>query len=151
MKKGSRRKNLFYTIVVVLIGLALLGGGFVLERKEGVANIGLYRYNAGCEAVETGDLEKAAELFFEVGIHTEDTKLRARALHNLATIEWAMNGSAEAIILTYQHALRESPNFGKAAFNLELLYDLLWQMELENQGIGEGQGEGEEGGTSGDI
>lgn len=154
------RKHL-YILLVVLVGLSLLAGGFIVDRRERESRLGLRSYNEACEKLSAGDPAKAVELFFEVGLYTQDKELRAKTLYNLGTFAWKAGADAQAIIDFYQSSLREYPGVlgadpdlreEEAGWNLELLYDLLREIEAGGQPVpGEGEEEGEESGTRGDI
>lgn len=157
---SQRLRKHLYIFLVVLVGLSLLAGGFIVDRRERESRLGLRSYNEACEKLSAGDPAKAVELFSEVGLYTENRELRAKALYNLGTFAWDAGADAQAIIDFYKRSLREypgvlgaDPNLQKeeAGWNLELLYDLLREIEAEGQpGPGEGEGEGE-GDTTGPI
>jgi tetratricopeptide (TPR) repeat protein len=138
-------------LIVLAVGVLLLSNGFLLAKEESAVRHEYDRYNEACQLVEQGNLEAVA-VFFEVAIQTEDPFLRSRAFYNLANIGWAQASSADSIIEFYQNALRAQPGYREAAFNLELLYDLLQQAKQQEQVPGEGEGGNDEGaGTTGDI
>jgi len=149
LRKRFKRKAVL-PFLAILLGVALLGGGFLLERGERKVRDEVSLYNEGCRAAESGDVEKAVEAFYKVALYANADELQARALYNLATIGWAIKEDPAVVIRLYQDSLEENPEFDEAAFNLELLYDLLQKMGGEGAGSGKG-GEEEGGATSGDI
>lgn len=145
------KKKAILSLIVVLFGVGFAFAGDVLETREREAQLGPQLYNDALEAYQAKNFEEAAGLSVQAGMSTKDAELEAKALYNLATLNWEVEmGDVDTTVGFYQASLRKNPDSYEAGFNLELLYELLRQMETEMQPVGPGEGEAE-GDTTGDI
>ena len=123
-------------LLIAILGIVLIGAGNFLDNKQVKTNAdGVTIYNAAYAALEKGQLTQAADLFLEAVDWAKDSNLKAASYYNAATVAWVGRfGQWDPLVENYKESLRNKPDFENASFNLELLYFLKENSQLQQSG-----------------